>query len=329
MSFIICLLLASGSWWGFFRFAQDEYSDLFPLLWATCPHCGHVNNVNNELQRCLHYRGVSEQSPGYARFQKEGESMDRDASGYTYLEQQDKIGLQWKKGRGAAGMMGDIDQTGIGDPENEPQSEGADKMLDMEQEGRSSGALALIGDKSLAHHVEAIKNRNTLIQRQLVALAKELFTISMYTNQKNVIVDNCKIAIGMEPGDNKLKINLFLKQTGKGDNDKLTWKDLIAELRNEKQLQPVIATLRDASEPARRRIFRKTISADKAIASYTVTTNWSVMWQDFGLELTRLLPIARMLAQEQLKQLYEDTVSEMDFIKSLDPIEDIPDEILQ
>jgi len=147
----------------------------------------------------------------------------------------------------------------------------------------------------------------------------------MYTNQKNVIVDNCKIAIGMEPSDNKLKINLFLKQTGKGDNGKLTWKDLIADLRNEKQLQPVIATLREASDPSRRRRFRKAISADKSIASYTVTTNWSVMWQDFGLELTRLLPVARMLAQEQLKQLYEDTLSEMGFIKSLDPIEEIPE----
>lgn len=293
------------------------------LLWASCPHCGHVNNISNELQRCQHYRGVSEQSPKYARFQKEGKGEMIS----SYIDNWDKLPCVKKNIKNSIeGEEGSIAEK----PSNDKaRNEGEVEMIDMEQRKEPSGGLALIEDKSLAHHVEAIKNRNTLIQRQLVALAKELFTIGMYTNQKNVIVDNCKIAIGMEPGDSKLKINLFLKQTGKDDKGKLTWKDLVADLRNEKQLQPVIATLRDASDPSRRRRFRKAISADKSIASYTVTTNWSVMWQDFGLELTRLLPVARMLAQEQLKQLYEDTVSEMDFILSLDPIEEIPDEIIQ
>jgi len=186
----------------------------------------------------------------------------------------------------------------------------------------------LVQDDGLAHHVKAIKDRNTIIQRQLAALAKEMFTISMYTNQKEVIVDNCKMAVGMKPKDNQLRISLFLKQTDK-KSSQYTWRDIVSDIRNEQALKPVISTIRGEQKRRRKKAktgFANSLPSDKAIATYDVTTSWSVSWKDFDVQLGRLLPVARMLAQEQLKTLYEDTVSETAFMTSLDPIEEIPDE---
>ena len=285
--------------------------------WVTCPHCGTINILDSPAKTprsvCEHYAGVSVSDPGYIRFEQveTGENMDNHS---------------------AIGAKAFYYDTEVEDYLEKPESEegsNIERGTDMQTE--NDNALALIQDDSLSCHVEAIKNRNTIIQRQLAALAKEMFTISMYTNQKEVIVDNCKMAVGMKPKDNQLRVSIFLKKPDK-KSSQYTWQDIVAGMRDEQSLTPVIATLR--GKPKKRRKigdtgFTNSLPADKAIASYDVTTNWSVIWKDFDIHLGRLLPAARMLAQEQLKQLYEDTVSETAFMTSLDPIEEIPDEDIQ
>lgn len=166
-----------------------------------------------------------------------------------------------------------------------------DEDMDNSYQSGTLQPIALKDDR-LNRHAELIKERNELLGHQLVALAKEMFAISLYTGQKAVILDNCKLSVQLRLGQ-MLQVSLYLKKVRKRDK-RMTWRNLLDNYH----------------------IKARKLDPSKSIASFDVSESWNIESKNFGVEFIKLLPAARLLAAEKLDTLMTEAEGDIEFMKS-------------
>lgn len=169
-------------------------------------------------------------------------------------------------------------------------------------------------DERLTRHAVLIKARNKIVTREMVLLAKELFTISLYTEHPTVVLENCRLTVQMRRGQT-LDVWFYLKKLAKGDKNVFTWRDILRDVAKSKNMTSMSEFLREIREE-RRRMETDHKSVSKAIASFGVSDVWNVVDRSFNLNLMRLLPAARALANERLNELMVETQGEMAYMES-------------
>lgn len=204
----------------------------------------------------------------------------------------------------------------MGNPESKTISnEEATKMVEEAQyevieNGESSMALIEATDRRRGKHVEAIRDRNEMVRTQMIELAKDLLTVSMYLKRQVVTIDNCKMAVELSIGRTSL-VTMYLNKVDKNDK-RMNWKDIMASMARDRD-KPLISSIRTIGNKKKWHLpFSKASSIQ---TSYLVTSGWEIDDKAFDRDFLQLLPTARMLVDEQLGQLHTETVADTEYLQ--------------
>lgn len=166
-------------------------------------------------------------------------------------------------------------------------------------------------DPVIKHHGDVIQKRKNLISKQMIGLAKELLTITLYTQNESVLVENCRFSVGMQMSGQAMQVNLYLKKVKRSDKGKFTWKDIIGDIAHSvKSKTDLPITLKTLTSKAQ----------ESSIANFTVDDEWKVSTKDFGLPFIKLLPSARLLVNEELNNLEGDALTDIAYLESIDEL---------
>ena len=150
-----------------------------------------------------------------------------------------------------------------------------------------------------------------MVRTQMVELAKDLLTVSMYLKRQVVTIDNCKMAIELSIGRTSL-VTMYLNKVDKKDK-RMNWKDIMTSMARDRDIKPLISSIRTMdSKKGWHLPFSKASSIQ---TSYSVTSGWDIDDKAFDRDFLQLLPMARILVDEQLGQLHSETVADTEYLQ--------------
>jgi hypothetical protein len=152
-------------------------------------------------------------------------------------------------------------------------------------------------------HLDTIKERESLLETEMCKLTQEMLAVSLYIQKSTVTLENCKLTVKLLVRE-QLDVWLELKETGK--DRYMTWKELLGD--NWKQLLG-----RGPGE-----IFEEIRKGKNLVkvARFSFTKDWQLADRDFPSYFLRLLPAARILANEELEKLQAEAQGDIEYLKA-------------
>lgn len=182
------------------------------------------------------------------------------------------------------------------------------RTIEAKQTSQTDAITRFSKRPAAAKHLELIGERKERSQSLMVSLAEQMFVLSLYLEEKTVIVQNCKFGVKLTVGDD-LGVQIFTLGT---NAETIDWKDLISDLVQSRSISSMTSAGRERKQ-------RKRKNDNRIIGGYNVNgNNGELLRNNVPQKYVSLIPTAKMLVEDELAQQKEAIKSELEYLRELD-----------